>query len=88
MSECLVGVGDSLGVRSLRPVTGSQRWRPARKCRCSAVTVDQLQVGRVFLARDAAHVHAIAGRLGMNSEIQDACNLGWKLGLVLAGNAT
>jgi hypothetical protein len=42
----------------------------------------------VFLAGDAAHVHPIAGGLGMNSGIQDAYNLGWKLGLVLAGNAT
>jgi hypothetical protein len=50
--------------------------------------VDQLQVGRVFLAGDAAHVHPIAGGLGMNSGIQDAYNLGWKLGLVLAGRAT
>jgi 2-polyprenyl-6-methoxyphenol hydroxylase-like FAD-dependent oxidoreductase len=50
--------------------------------------VDQLRVGRVFLAGDAAHVHPIAGGLGMNSGIQDAYNLGWKLGLVLAGGAT
>jgi 2-polyprenyl-6-methoxyphenol hydroxylase-like FAD-dependent oxidoreductase len=50
--------------------------------------VDRLRVGRVFLAGDAAHVHPIAGGLGMNSGIQDAYNLGWKLGLVLAGNAT
>jgi len=50
--------------------------------------VDQLRAGRVFLAGDAAHVHPIAGGLGMNSGIQDACNLGWKLGLVLAGQAT
>jgi len=42
----------------------------------------------VFLAGDAAHVHPIAGGLGMNSGIQDAHNLGWKLGLVLAGAAT
>ena len=50
--------------------------------------VDQLRAGRVFLAGDAAHVHPIAGGLGMNSGIQDAYNLGWKLGLVLAGQAT
>ena len=50
--------------------------------------VDRLSVGRVFLAGDAAHVHPIAGGLGMNSGIQDAYNLGWKLGLVLAGAAT
>ncbi len=49
--------------------------------------VDRLRAGRVFLAGDAAHVHPIAGGLGMNSGIQDAYNLGWKLGLVLAGQA-
>jgi 2-polyprenyl-6-methoxyphenol hydroxylase-like FAD-dependent oxidoreductase len=49
--------------------------------------VDQLRADRVFLAGDAAHVHPIAGGLGMNSGIQDAYNLGWKLGLVLAGQA-
>jgi 2-polyprenyl-6-methoxyphenol hydroxylase-like FAD-dependent oxidoreductase len=49
--------------------------------------VDQLRADRVFLAGDAAHVHPIAGGLGMNSGIQDAYNLGWKLGLVLAGHA-
>ncbi|MFC6082159.1 FAD-dependent monooxygenase [Sphaerisporangium aureirubrum] len=50
--------------------------------------VDRLRVDRVFLAGDAAHVHPIAGGLGMNTGIQDAYNLGWKLGLVLAGEAT
>jgi 2-polyprenyl-6-methoxyphenol hydroxylase-like FAD-dependent oxidoreductase len=49
--------------------------------------VDRLRVGRVFLAGDAAHVHPIAGGLGMNTGIQDAYNLGWKLGLVAAGAA-
>lgn len=40
---------------------------------------DRLRVGRVFLAGDSAHVHPIAGGLGMNTGIQDAYNLGWKL---------
>ncbi|MFF2050595.1 FAD-dependent monooxygenase [Leifsonia sp. NPDC058194] len=35
--------------------------------------------GRVFLAGDAAHIHSPAGALGMNTGIQDAMNLGWKL---------
>ncbi|MFD3903178.1 FAD-dependent monooxygenase [Streptomyces sp. CB04723] len=48
---------------------------------------DRFRAGRVFLAGDAAHVHAIAGGLGMNTGIQDAFNLGWKLGEVLAGRA-
>ncbi|MFH9650177.1 FAD-dependent monooxygenase [Streptomyces anulatus] len=48
---------------------------------------DRFRGGRVLLAGDAAHVHAIAGGLGMNTGIQDAFNLSWKLGLVLAGHA-
>ncbi|MFD9423776.1 MULTISPECIES: FAD-dependent monooxygenase [unclassified Streptomyces] len=48
---------------------------------------DRYRVGRVFLAGDSAHVHAIAGGLGMNTGIQDAFNLGWKLAQVLAGRA-
>jgi 2-polyprenyl-6-methoxyphenol hydroxylase-like FAD-dependent oxidoreductase len=63
----------------------SLAWRSSY--RVNVRMVDQLQVDRVFLAGDAAHVHPIAGGLGMNSGIQDAYNLGWKLGLVLAGNA-
>ncbi|MFI7601845.1 FAD-dependent monooxygenase [Actinoplanes sp. NPDC049681] len=41
--------------------------------------------GRAFLAGDAAHVHSPAGGHGMNTGVQDAYNLGWKLGLVLRG---
>ncbi|MBT2386326.1 FAD-dependent monooxygenase [Streptomyces sp. ISL-11] len=48
---------------------------------------DRFRVGRVFLAGDAAHVHSIAGGLGMNTGIQDAFNLGWKLALVARGAA-
>ncbi|MFI8100694.1 FAD-dependent oxidoreductase [Streptomyces sp. NPDC086023] len=45
----------------------------------------RFRVGRVFLAGDAAHVHPIAGGLGMNTGIQDAFNLGWKLALAVEG---
>ncbi|WP_327675555.1 FAD-dependent oxidoreductase [Kitasatospora sp. NBC_00458] len=48
---------------------------------------DRYRVGRAFLAGDAAHVHPIAGGLGMNTGIQDAFNLGWKLAAVLTGRA-
>ncbi|HET9258746.1 MAG TPA: FAD-dependent monooxygenase [Acidimicrobiia bacterium] len=41
--------------------------------------------GNVFLAGDAAHVHSPAGAQGMNTGIQDAANLGWKIGLALRG---
>ena len=47
--------------------------------------VSQYRIGRVFLAGDAAHVHSPAGGQGMNTGIQDAYNLGWKLEAVLKG---
>jgi 2-polyprenyl-6-methoxyphenol hydroxylase-like FAD-dependent oxidoreductase len=53
--------------------------------RANVRMVDRYRMGRVFLAGDAAHVHSPAGGQGMNTGIQDAYNLGWKLGEVLAG---
>ena len=44
------------------------------------------RVGRVFLAGDAAHVHTPAGGQGMNTGLQDAANLGWKLAATLNGH--
>ncbi|KAK6860942.1 FAD binding domain-containing protein [Apiospora arundinis] len=41
--------------------------------------------GRLFLAGDAAHIHSPAGNQGMNTGIQDAVNLGWKLARVVRG---
>jgi 2-polyprenyl-6-methoxyphenol hydroxylase-like FAD-dependent oxidoreductase len=49
--------------------------------------VEQLRAQRVFLAGDAAHVHSPAGAQGMNTGIQEAFNLGWKLARVLMGEA-
>jgi hypothetical protein len=40
---------------------------------------------RVFLAGDAAHVHSPAGGMGMNTGLQDAANLGWKLTAAIKG---
>ncbi|WP_327369262.1 FAD-dependent monooxygenase [Streptomyces sp. NBC_01217] len=48
---------------------------------------DHYRVDRVLLAGDAAHVHSVAGGLGMNTGIQDAFNLGWKLARVVDGQA-
>lgn len=49
--------------------------------------VERLRVDRIFLAGDAAHVHSPAGAQGMNTGIQEALNLGWKLARVLRGAA-
>jgi 2-polyprenyl-6-methoxyphenol hydroxylase-like FAD-dependent oxidoreductase len=43
--------------------------------------------GNIFLVGDSAHVHSTTGGQGMNCCIQDAWNLGWKLGLVVSGRA-
>ncbi|MFG3252358.1 FAD-dependent monooxygenase [Streptomyces sp. NPDC048172] len=55
--------------------------------RASAALADRFREGRVFLAGDAAHIHSPAGGQGLNTSVQDAYNLGWKLGLVLRGHA-
>lgn len=49
--------------------------------------VPRMSVGRVFLAGDAAHVHSPVGGQGMNTGIQDALNLAWKLAMVHRGLA-
>ncbi|MCL2447606.1 MAG: FAD-dependent monooxygenase, partial [Polyangiaceae bacterium] len=47
----------------------------------------RFRVGRAFLLGDAAHVHSPVGGQGMNTGIGDACNLAWKLAMVLRGTA-
>ena len=63
----------------LRDVTWTSVFRP------NVRIVEQYRAGRVFLAGDAAHVHTPAGAQGLNTGVQDAYNLGWKLGQVIAG---
>ncbi len=48
--------------------------------------VENYRHERVFLAGDAAHIHSPAGGQGMNTGVQDAVNLAWKLALVVKGN--
>ncbi len=50
--------------------------------------VNEYGRGRVFLAGDAAHIHSPAGGQGMNTGMQDAFNLAWKLALVHRGLAS
>jgi hypothetical protein len=47
----------------------------------------RFRAGRVFLAGDSAHVHPPTGGQGLNTGVQDAYNLGWKLATVLAGSS-
>ncbi|MGK6355661.1 FAD-dependent oxidoreductase [Sphingomonas sp. DT-207] len=53
--------------------------------RMSARLAGRYRVGRVFLIGDAAHIHPPTGGQGLNTSVQDAYNLGWKLGAVLHG---
>ncbi len=49
---------------------------------------ERYREGRCFIAGDAAHVHSPVGGQGMNTGIQDAANLGWKLALAASGHAS
>ena len=55
--------------------------------RISMRLAERYRVGRAFIAGDAAHIHPPTGGQGMNTGIQDAYNLAWKLALVLDGAA-
>ncbi|MFE3443134.1 FAD-dependent monooxygenase [Nocardia sp. NPDC059180] len=55
-------------------------WRPNIRL------AQRFRSGRVFLAGDAAHVHPPTGGQGMNTGIQDAYNLGWKLAAAIDGD--
>ncbi len=51
----------------------------------NARLADRYRVGRAFLVGDAAHTHPPTGGQGLNTSVQDAYNLGWKLAAVAAG---
>jgi 2-polyprenyl-6-methoxyphenol hydroxylase-like FAD-dependent oxidoreductase len=79
LSEALVAVyGTDYGVHSPRWIS-----RFTDVTRQAAAYRD----GRVLLAGDAAHVHSPAGGQGLNTGVQDAVNLGWKLAQVVRGTS-
>ncbi|MFF2143623.1 FAD-dependent oxidoreductase [Kitasatospora sp. NPDC058190] len=49
--------------------------------------VERMRVGRVLLAGDAAHVHSPASGQGLNTGVQEAYNLAWKLAMVIEGHS-
>jgi len=51
----------------------------------NARMADKYQVGRVFIGGDAAHIHPPTGGQGLNTSVQDAYNLGWKIAAVING---
>ena len=75
IEKVLQKVSNSLVMR----IGWNSTYRPAMRM------VDRYRVGRAFLAGDAAHVHPPTGGQGLNTGVQDAYNLGWKLAYVLRG---
>jgi 2-polyprenyl-6-methoxyphenol hydroxylase-like FAD-dependent oxidoreductase len=69
------------GIKLHRPTWASAYFISARM-------VDKTRLGRIFLAGDAAHIHSPVGGQGMNTGIQDATNLAWKLALVVSHQAS
>ncbi|WP_327683498.1 FAD-dependent monooxygenase [Kitasatospora sp. NBC_00458] len=71
---------------SPRPTTATAlRWSSV--FRISHRLADRYREGRSFLAGDAAHIHPPTGAQGMNTGVQDAYNLAWKLALAVRGVA-
>lgn len=66
-----------------QPTVIDSRWLTRYRLHSRGVPV--YRKGRAFVAGDAAHIHSPVGAQGMNTGIQDAYNLGWKLGLVARG---
>lgn len=75
----LEGIGTDFGLRSARWMSRfGDGFRQVTKYR----------YGRIFLLGDAAHTHSPIGGQGLNLGVQDAMNLGWKLGLVVTGKVS
>ncbi|OKJ66382.1 FAD-dependent monooxygenase [Streptomyces sp. CB02261] len=87
--------GDGPDLAHLQAVVDRLAPRPTRLSglrwssvfRISHRIVDRYGAGRVFVAGDAAHIHPPTGAQGMNTGVQDAVNLAWKLALVVRGEA-
>ncbi|KAI6018035.1 hypothetical protein PISMIDRAFT_690216 [Pisolithus microcarpus 441] len=75
----LIGLGDDVKVKE---VLWASEFRPNMRM------VNKFGVGRVFVGGDAAPVHSPTGGQGLNTSVQDAFNLSWKLALVYKGLST
>ena len=63
------------------------KWKDPGYFSLSCCLADTYRSGRCLLAGDAAHCHSPAGGQGMNTGLQDAGNLAWKLAAVLKGRS-
>ena len=77
---------DTRGPRAPRPAVEKVVW--SSRFRVHHRVAAAFREGAVFLCGDAAHIHSPAGGQGMNTGIQDAANLAWKLALVIRGYAS
>ncbi|KIO07921.1 hypothetical protein M404DRAFT_376473 [Pisolithus tinctorius Marx 270] len=71
-----IGLGDDVKVKEVMWVS---EFRPNIRL------VNKFGVGRIFICGDAAHAHSPAGGQGLNSSVQDALNIAWKIALVYKG---
>lgn len=78
--QCVQAIRAGAGDPSVAPrIIATQDWELA------AAVAERFRAGRVFLVGDAAHRMTPGGALGMNTAVQDAHNLAWKLAAVLGG---
>jgi 2-polyprenyl-6-methoxyphenol hydroxylase-like FAD-dependent oxidoreductase len=77
-----------LGVEvPMTPPTQPGRYTMRRLAGRNTRIADRYRAGRLFVAGDAAHVHAATGGPGLNLGLLDAANLGWKLAATVRGHA-
>ncbi|MCC3772295.1 FAD-dependent monooxygenase, partial [Streptomyces sp. UNOC14_S4] len=81
------GVRQLIADRTHLPAADVREVRCATAFRAETGLADSYRAGRVLLAGDAAHVHSPVGGQGLDTGVQDAYNLGWKLGMVLRHGA-
>jgi 2-polyprenyl-6-methoxyphenol hydroxylase-like FAD-dependent oxidoreductase len=81
-ARCIELIRQGVGVTNLPvEILGKSAWE------ASAIVADRYRAGRLFLAGDAAHEMPPTGGFGLNTGVQDAQNLVWKLAAVLKGEA-
>jgi 2-polyprenyl-6-methoxyphenol hydroxylase-like FAD-dependent oxidoreductase len=79
------GLAKMVAERTGRADIGIEAVNWASAYSMNARLADRYRVGRVFLVGDAAHIHPPTGGQGLNTSVQDAYNLGWKLAATIGG---